>query len=242
MKYPHMLHNRPMYGLTRSFNDEKLKAMLPPEAMREMPGDGDFLLIGERFTCLLVDELGVGPDSLVLDIGCSVGRMAIPLTEIITGNGSYEGYDPIPEGPAWCKENITPKFPHFNFQRLDVHNDGYNPNGSISECEVRFPYEDHMFDAALATSIFTHVAEMDAVLHHFKETARVLKNGGGALFTFFLADAQAHVSNDTIAYHSEVEVRRMAKVAGLEVTLVHHGCWSGAYGVDYQDTVFLKKI
>lgn len=244
-----------MYNLTMKFDDEKL-AELMPDSELDAPGNGDFLHIGKYFNQLLVEHCGLKEDSVVLDIGCCNGRMAIPMTQILT-TGRYEGFDTIQRHIDWDKEHIQSKFPDFNFQRVDVHNGSYNPEGVILSRDFIFPYEDDTFDIALATSVFTHVTDIADIEQYLKETARVLKKGGKTLFTFFLSDDTSRGSNDHFAIHPEDVIFKVAEKAGLKVAesdLYRNvgnrapqkyvlGSWSNSLeGVDYQDTVYFEKV
>ena len=71
---------------------------------------------------------GLKPNHRVLDIGSGIGRMAIPLTEHLT-SGSYEGFDIVPTGINWCKENIEKRFPNFKFTLTSISNDLYTESG-----------------------------------------------------------------------------------------------------------------
>ena len=57
----------------------------------------------------------------VLDVGCGIGRMAIPLARYLNTDGKYEGFDIIPENIAWCQRAITPRYPQLYLptSRLD---------------------------------------------------------------------------------------------------------------------------
>jgi SAM-dependent methyltransferase len=51
----------------------------------------------------------------------------------------------------------------------------------------RFPADDGAVDLVYAASVFTHMVPEHAA-HYFRETARVLRPGGHAVFSFFLLD------------------------------------------------------
>jgi SAM-dependent methyltransferase len=78
-------------------------------------------------------------------------------------------------------------YPNFRFAWADVQNTYYNPQGRTKPFDYRFPYPDSTFDIVFAASVFTHMLP-DSAAHYFHETARVLKPGGRALFSFFLLD------------------------------------------------------
>jgi SAM-dependent methyltransferase len=111
--------------------------------------------------------------------------MAIPLTKYLDRGGSYEGFDIVPDGIRWCKEKISPRFPNFHFQLVDLHNKGYNPRGKYSASDFRSPYESDSFDFVFLTSVFTHMLPKD-LENYLGEIARILKRGGRCLSTFFL--------------------------------------------------------
>lgn len=125
-----------------------------------------------------------------LHAGCGIGRMAVPLTGYLSAEGSYEGFDIVPEGVRWCQENITPKYPNFRFQIADVHNDRYHPEGSQKASEYRFPYADGSFDFVFLTSVFTHMLPQD-MENYLSEISRILRSGGRCLITFFLLNAES---------------------------------------------------
>src|SRR6266498_4818050 len=94
---------------------------LPPPELR-YPAQR-FEETGRRFLELFIDLGGLQPTDDVLDLGCGIGRMAIPLTEYLTGR--YEGIDVVPRAIAWCRDNITPICPSFTFQVADIRNTQY---------------------------------------------------------------------------------------------------------------------
>lgn len=157
---------------------------LPPEELIFV-GDGDFVAIGNEFLRYFIDPGGLQPFHRVLDVGCGIGRMAIPLTRYLDTRGSYEGFDIVPAGIDWCRTHLTPRFPAFRFQHADIRNSSYNPEGRHRSEDYRFPYPDASFDFAFLTSVFTHMLP-EAVEHYLDELARVLKAGGRCLMTCFL--------------------------------------------------------
>jgi SAM-dependent methyltransferase len=129
------------------------------------------------------------PDERVLDIGSGGGRVAIPLSAYLT-KGTYEGFDTSAADVEWCRENIRPRAPNFNFRHVDIRNLTYNPGGTIDPTEFRFPYGDSEFDFAYLTSVFTHMLP-EHVEHYFGEIARVLRPDGRWLATWFILDDAA---------------------------------------------------
>ena len=135
---------------------------------------------------MLAERAPVDPGHNVLELGCGIGRDAIPLTEILSSGSSYVGIDIDRRSIDWCSENITSRHPNFRFHYFDVRNKTYNPSGKISTSDVRLPASDESIDRVLAQSVFTHLLEADA-LHYFRELNRVLAPKGLVLATFFVA-------------------------------------------------------
>jgi SAM-dependent methyltransferase len=115
--------------------------MVPPRRLRGFIGSSDYRATGE-FLSYFRNLCGLQPQHRVLDVGCGIGRMAVPLTEYLSSADSYEGIDIVPQGIAWCSVNITPKFPNFRFQLADVFSKYYNPVSRTLASEYRFPFPD----------------------------------------------------------------------------------------------------
>lgn len=224
--------------------------LLPPRGL-SFVGGGDFEQTGREFLDLFAELGGLRADDDVLDVGCGIGRMAIPLTGYLR-EGSYAGFDVGREMVRWCSRHITSRHPEFEFAWAPVHNSKYNPFGDVSATEFRFPYPDASFDFAFATSLFTHLVH-DEAQHYLEETARVLRPGSTCFLTFFLlspaaesemeagraafrfeheidgaATTDPRLPEEAVAYRVE-EVRLMLARAGLEVREpIHFGSWANA--------------
>jgi len=159
-------------------------SMVPPRS-KVFVGGGDFEGVGREFLRYFVELGGVQPTDKILDVGCGIGRMALPLTGYLSTAGEYCGFDIVKHGIDWCTRRISPKFPNFRFTHSDVENTHYNPNGTIRARDYRFPHGDQAFDFAFATSVFTHMLAAD-LENYVGELSRVLKSGGRCLITFFL--------------------------------------------------------
>ncbi len=162
---------------------------LVPPKRKIFVGPGDFRAVGNGFLTIFKEVGNIQPTDRVLDVGCGIGRMAVPLTNYLSGAGSYDGFDIVKDGISWCSKNISKKYSNFNFVHSDILNKHYNPKGKINAAEFRFPYNDNSFDFVFATSLYTHLLEEDAQ-NYLKETARVLKPGGTALMTWFLISSK----------------------------------------------------
>jgi ubiquinone/menaquinone biosynthesis C-methylase UbiE len=163
--------------------------VLPPKALQKFVG-GQYKEVGAQIVSLLVDECGLQPSDAVLDVGCGSGRGALPLTEYLSSQGRYAGFDISEKAIAWCQENISRSHPNFEFTVADIHNALYNPKGKHQSSEYRFPYPDASFDVVFLTSVFTHMFPTD-VKHYLDEIARVMKPGGRCAITYFLLNDES---------------------------------------------------
>mgnify|MGYP002386055400 CR=1 FL=1 len=229
-------------------------------------GTPDFVDVGDEFLRHFREVGRLEPHHRVLDVGSGIGRMARPLTAFLDERGSYDGFDIDAAGVAWCRKNVTSRFPRFRFQRVDVYNDRYNPSGRIRPRELRFPYADGSFDFVFLTSVFTHMLPGD-VARYVHEIARVLAPGGRCLSTWFLWNEEADrltgegkallplpyeldgcrvldrdVPGDAIAI-PETLALGMHGEAGLEVEPpVRYGLWCGREAfLSFQDVVVARK-
>ena len=159
---------------------------VPPSEMNFV-GTSDFVATGIEFMRYFLVLGRLKPHHRVLDVGCGIGRMAAPLTKFLGPTGSYDGFDIVPMGIEWCQQNITPRYPNFKFQLANIHNQTYNPQGTVKDYEYKFPYPDNTFDFIFLTSVFTHMLPQ-GLENYLAEIARVLKPGGRSLLTYFLLD------------------------------------------------------
>ncbi|MEA2488526.1 MAG: hypothetical protein QOH21_318 [Acidobacteriota bacterium] len=245
----------------RLFATGKRERDLPPLRLRDV-GQGDFRRIGDELAALLVRAGRLQPEHLVLDIGCGVGRVAIPLTRILSREGSYDGFDIVKRWIRWCRRNITPRYPNFRFAHADIYNSHYNRSG-VPAVRFRFPYVDGSFDFAFATSVFTHL-DVEAMRHYLAEAQRVLRPGGTLLATFFLLDddVKSRLGTDTAldfkidrgAYRLvdeddpdwAIAIERdlltdLLPPAGWHEPQIEHGFWRHRGGMSFQDVVVVAR-
>jgi SAM-dependent methyltransferase len=233
--------------------------LIPPKGII-FTGSGDYTEIGNQFLRHFIELGNLQSNHSVLDVGCGIGRMAVPLTSYLSEHGSYQGFDIVPSGINWCKKAITSRHPNFNFQLADIRNDTYNPGGQHEAPDYRFPYPDNHFDFTLLTSIFTHMLPPD-LENYLSEIARTLKPGGRCIITYCLVstdslpriqagETQPAFTHDlgdywtsdpdhpeaAIAYQ-ESYIRSQYEKSGLKILdPIHYGSWSGRDDfLDYQD-------
>lgn len=228
-------------------------------------GSGDFKKQGEHLLDLVVKYAGLKPDGKILDVGCGIGRLAVPLTRYLNAEGRYDGFDIVKKGIDWCNKKIAVDFPNFHFLYIDLKNDLYNLSTDEEAKDFQFPYSKDSFDCIVLTSVFTHMMPSD-VDNYLKQISLVMKNDGRCLATFFLLnqDIKRKMEEDKIEFkflHSFGEYSLMDKKVkeaniafdetylfsmleknGLCAETVHQGSWShGTSPLDFQDVVIIKK-
>lgn len=239
--------------------------LLPPKRLLRISTDpaSDFFATGTSFVQLMIDVCGLQPAHSVLDIGCGVGRIALPLARFLAPPGRYDGFDIVAEEVEWCQTHIARMYPHARFTRADVFNDAYNPSGTVRAADYRFPYASASFDQVVVSSVFTHLLSHD-LTHYLSEVARVLRPGGHSLSSFYLMNERSRraVADGTSCFnfthpidnawvhnpdspewavaHDEDLVRKTCAAFGLNVKTVFFGEWPQSKS-QTQDLVVLQR-
>jgi ubiquinone/menaquinone biosynthesis C-methylase UbiE len=240
--------------------------LTPPRGL-VFVGFGDFKKSGELLLDQIKNVVNLQPKLTVLDVGCGIGRLAVPLTKILNKEGRYEGFDIVKIGIDWCNKNIKPKYPNFNFIHIDLKNDLYNLKTNKEAKNFIFPYKDNEFDLVILTSVFTHMMPED-VNNYLKEIFRVLKKDGKCFVTFFLLNDEIkssienrnyfnfpfkydnyrlldkNVKEANIAYEEDFLVNNLFNNNKFRVERIDYGWWSGKSrenALGYQDTMLLSK-
>ena len=239
---------------------------VPPEE-DVFVGDGDYRVIGAEFLDHFVRMGGLETTDDVLDIGCGIGRIAVPLTQFLNPEKAiYRGLDPVRNGIEWCKRAITPAYPNFRFECADIRNALYNPEGEISGRGIRLPFQDGTFDFTAMISVATHLPP-DEIEAYCSEVFRVLRPGGRLFLTAFVMcadDDPPHPDRDARlkafekadgqpCWHLRGE-NPMAAVgfedaflddalttAGFDIHTKSFGAWRGKAAAHYQDFLIARK-
>lgn len=227
----------------------------------------DFRRDGAEFLRYFVDLGGLQPQHRVLEIGCAIGRKALPLTRYLDASGSYDGFDIVAVGITWCQKNITPRYANFRFQQADVFNSLYHVTGGKLASDYRFPYADAAFDLAFATSVFTHMLP-DELSNYVGEMARVLAPGARCLASMLLLNDESEgciaagksaltlrhrlgvcrtelaATPEAAVAYPETLVRELFAAQGMAVVEPpHFGSWCGReHGLSFQDIVIAERL
>lgn len=244
---------------------------IPPQELLGLTGSSDvpsFIATGKKFSRIFIDICNLKPHEKVLEVGCGVGRIALPLTDYLDSHGSYEGFDINAEQIHWCQNQITSQYLNFHFKLVDVYNQFYNPLGAIKAQDLQFPCLDDSFDFIFLTSLFTHMLPAD-MENYISEIARVLKHGKKLLVTFYLLNHDSlarlqqpesdipfkfrhhfghyHLDNPAvpeaaIAYDEQF-IRSLYAKYGLEIVEpIHYGKWCGRENcLSWQDIAIAIK-
>ena len=161
-----------------------------PVRLALMTGGGadTFQAISDWHQDLLRTHIDLKPTDNVLELGCGIGRDAIPLSQTMT-RGSYVGIDIIGESIRWCRENIGAKHSNFNFIHFDVKDDLHNPGGVLANSEIAFPVLDKSIDKIFLFSVFTHMMSID-IKHYMREFSRIIRDDGLIYATTFVYDEE----------------------------------------------------
>jgi SAM-dependent methyltransferase len=226
---------------------------------------GGFLEVSSEFLGYFIQMADLRPDSDVLDVGCGVGRLAYMLAHYLNPTARYEGFDIVDRLVEWAQRSMSSRVPNFQFQKVDVYNKWYNPNGTLKSSEFRFPYEDESFDFIFLTSVFTHMLAPD-VRHYLDEFHRVLRRGGQCLTSCFLLNEESaaliregkgtqdlkypleecyttnpEVPEDSIGYKEPLLLGWIAE-RGFSLQGKYYGSWCGRESfTSYQDILVYKK-
>ena len=231
--------------------------LTPPRRLSGYVGGGDFRDTGEEFLGHFRELGGLRAEDRVLEMGCGIGRMARVLAGVLRPPGSYDGFDVVASGIAWCQSRYRDTAAPFRFTHANLRNSAYNPGGTLRADEYAFPFPDGAFDLVIATSLFTHLLAVDAD-HYLAEAARVLAPGGRLLCTWYLfagdppppflrVDPSAPtalrnraIPEEAVAF-DEPWVRERLTAHGLSWHALARGTWRGGEGRSLQDILVAHR-
>lgn len=125
--------------------------------------------------------------SVLLDIGCGLGRLPTGLIADEAPFGKYLGVDIDGKAVGWCQRYLASRDPRLSFILLDVGNPRYNPHGAKLSPGFRLPIADAAIDIIYLYSVFSHMTPEDLTVY-LGEFQRILAPAGRVFFTAFVED------------------------------------------------------
>ena len=139
----------------------------------------------------MLDHYGMLSEGVeFLDVGSGCARVARYFMD--RSVKSYTGFDRHKGMIEWCRLQITPRDPRFQFNYFElksVYSVLDNEQGTIDVKSFRFPWADESFDSVFLASVFTHMPPGE-VKAYLGEIARVLRPKGKALASIFFAPGE----------------------------------------------------
>lgn len=186
----------------------KLKSQYDQDKAMSIGVGGNFDTVGIIERELLIQN-GLMPEDYVIDVGCGAGRLAMPLSQYLSGK--YLGIDVVPDFIKHAS-NITNR-PNWRFEVTSG---------------TTIPEKKNQADMICFFSVFTHLLHEQSY-QYLAEAKRVLKPNGKIIFSFIefkIAEHWVHfpsthdkayksnpllmfISRDAIeawAYHLKLEV------------------------------------
>ena len=149
-------------------------------------------------------EVGVTPDSRILDVGCGTGQLAFPLEGYLSDRGAYTGTDIGAEAIPFCRERF--RRPNFKFLQNEM---------------TAIPLAGETYDLATFFSVFTHLFPDETALL-LADTKRLLAPGGTILGDFFVTTADARCAGNRGRLEVNAEhLARLVGLVGLEMNVLH---------------------
>ncbi|MCP4443321.1 MAG: class I SAM-dependent methyltransferase [Aureispira sp.] len=243
----------------------KRDKLCPPRGLTFI-GSGDFIAQGKKVVTQMRQYGDLQPHHSILDVGCGIGRVAVPLTDYISNEGSYHGFDIMQQGIDWCKKNISSKYSNFYFKHASLQNDLYTLEGKDA-AQFKFPYKDDCFDFVVLNSVFTHMIPSQFE-NYLSEIYRVLKFGGRCYATFFILTEESEklleksegfnfphdygfyrlmddkVQSANIAFKEDYLTQQFTETNRFKIHHTQYGYWGGRDKVqspEFQDIVILEK-
>jgi len=205
------------------------------------------------------------PNQRVLDYGCGLGRLAIPMSAYLdTNSGSYCGVDTN----ATCirrNQRAFSRYKNFRFEHTNIYSKMYNSEGGNIE-ELLKLYLGKPFNLAFLFSVFTHILPKDCdFLLEFLRSQLVTK--GEVFSSWFLINDETQkridaglsrkkfihqhhdvrienpeVPEGAVAYYEQDVLERFKK-AGFSDVRIHYGTWRG--GINSwvnQDIIVARRL
>jgi SAM-dependent methyltransferase len=142
------------------------------------PGsEQQFNELGEKKLQLLLD-LGLTPESAVLDVGCGTGCLTRAMADFLNSRGCYVGTDIAKQAVDFCESRF--RQPNFDF---------------LQNTMTAIPVQDGQFDFIVFFSVFTHTFPNETVAL-LRDARRLLRKSGLILADVFLSTRDVVPRND----------------------------------------------
>jgi SAM-dependent methyltransferase len=179
----------------------------PPRHLIGGIGSGDFWQIGSEMVGLTMATARLDRADRILDVGCGLGRLALPLSQFLDERGSYDGFDTSSEYIDWCRSALPLDAERFRFHHFSIASSHYNEQGSVAADAFSFPWPECSFSLAVAVSLFTHLSPAGTT-NYLREIARTLGTKGRLFASFFVLDEQSR----KIAEEGTTDPRLMERI------------------------------
>jgi len=153
-------------------------------------------------------DLGLTPDSRLLDVGCGTGLVAVAAEKFLNDRGAYFGTDLKQEAIDFCKRRYTR--PNFAFAANEM---------------TRLPILNQRFDMICFYSVFTHTFPDETALL-LSDAKKLLAPNGiifADVFTSPLVDGYG--GNRGAVEVNESHLLRLINLVGLDARLVMSSRW-----------------
>ena len=209
-------------------------------------GAGDPEAVGTASLAAVGYSIDLRSDMAILDFGCGIGRLMVPLAEFLTA-GACVGIDIVPGMIEFCEKQIQPIYPNSTFvlsSSKNPHYESYKCKSELIAMDLTNWAEANVarFDLICAFSVFTHL-DPDEARSVLKVFAEVLKPKGVIYMTAFL-DAPDNLKDRRLSVgqtfkdcypgrtmswvvHSASSLVEIAADVGLSVRRMLFGSWRG---------------
>jgi SAM-dependent methyltransferase len=156
-----------------------------------------------RVKLQLLMDLGLTPESKVLDVGCGTGLLTAALHNFLGAHGQYVGSDISPEAIAFCRL----RFPRPNFS---FH---------VNEM-TKLPALTERFNFIVFFSVFTHTYPRETALL-LQQASRLLAEGGIIFADLFTAPLIEEYTGDRSAVEINPDyLMHLLEGSGLRAELI----------------------
>jgi SAM-dependent methyltransferase len=158
----------------------------------------------------LLKDVGLTPDSRLLDVGCGTGLLTTAAERFLSDRGLYYGTDLAPEAIAFCRSR---------FRRPNFH---FLVNGM-----TQVPIQGVEFDVVAFYSVLTHTYPDETALL-LVEARRLLAPSGVIFADLFTSPLVAREAGSRYAVENNREhILRLVALAGLKAEKMMDSPWNG---------------